>query len=566
MIDFPGQLSELIRSFFCLIGYKVYFGFAFFLFFILASLVFLPIPKGIASKKGAIFLAVLSVFFAWGRLPSLGLPELNPDESFWIILGAKLHEHFLPYIAIDSGTNGPIVPGLLAIFSYLGVPLNYATSRLILLIVCLIPSIVLIFLGIRNLLGYSAAQFGILIPTLMVAFPEYCTDFIVYNGEFMALPVISLVFYLQSLKDFDSKGRLLSAGFLIASGIWIKLQCLPIMFGLGLIVVFKEISFSTSLNIKLIFKRAGWLFLGGMGFAVIVGIYFLFYPQAFENCLFSMVKGNMLYMKDGLSGQSRSLQDRLSVIPSILNLLEMLVLAFIYYMHFVLIISVIVFSFLKKQLPNGSFGWSFLLLGFAFVSVSSPGNLFHHYLLFFILPSAYFMAEIFVFLTSKVNKGLKYLLFMPFLLILGWHLFNTMWNFRLLINQPAYSEANSYSHQELSDYVKGVTLPSDRINIWGWALNIYVESERLPQAMSETFRLVTPSTVQDYYLAQYLASLKENPPKIFIDYVTKDAFVINKPESQGLKCFPIIFNYISENYRVVKVINGKTIYLRKSAN
>jgi hypothetical protein len=561
MVEYPGALTQSIWNFIASFGEMNYFICAILLFLVFGFLVGKSVFLGVSKKWNFVFPVLLIMLFAWGRFPSFALPEANPDESYWMILGAQLSEVFLPYITNDSGTGGPFVPGLLALLPALGAALNYANVRFLLLVICILPTILFLYFGLKRRVGSAAAMTGTLIPAALFAFPDYCWDFIAYNSEFVSLPVLSLVFYLHCRFPIDSKWVKITQGFILFSILWIKVQVLPIAFIMGLIVLFDSTERTTGLISKHHLRRLGWLSLGTFSGLFLLFLYFIIHPEAFNNYWISAYQANFSYVQKGLSGGALAGWDRILVIPRIIENSGAKILTACFYIHIALFLSVGIVALIKKKIPPGGLVWSLILFVFVCISISIPGNRFYHYLILLLPATTIVVAEIYSYFETQNFRILKISLPVVGLVFFGWHLGRTTFH-RLTDNHLAYAGVVYYQDKELSDFIKAQTKPEEKIAVWGWMNNLYMESERLPEIEPETYRAIFPSSLQKHYFQKYVEAIKAKPPVLYIDVVAPGSFQLNIPDTQGLQCFEEVNSFIQSNYQLITVINGKSVYRR----
>jgi hypothetical protein len=122
---------------------------------------------------------------------------------------------------------------------------------------------------------------------------------------------------------------------------------------------------------------------------------------------------------------------------------------------------------------------------------------------------------------------------------------------------------------DVNEYVKDWTSPTDRIFVWGQAPQIYVGSDRLPASRFPHIQFLTdlsPGRVEDHpdYLAEapawndLWADFAHHPPEVVIDTTkvdtgdTRTAVVMNSP----------LGPYLRTQYHVETTIDGATIYRR----
>lgn len=104
--------------------------------------------------------------------------------------------------------------------------------------------------------------------------------------------------------------------------------------------------------------------------------------------------------------------------------------------------------------------------------------------------------------------------------------------------------------------------PGEPVAIWGWAADLYVLTGTIP-ATRDTH---TPEEFwmpdqQDYYRHRFLSDLQLQPPSVFVDAIGPGRF-LSEREDKGYESFPELYQYIANIYHIVGDIDGVRVFIR----
>jgi hypothetical protein len=102
------------------------------------------------------------------------------------------------------------------------------------------------------------------------------------------------------------------------------------------------------------------------------------------------------------------------------------------------------------------------------------------------------------------------------------------------------------------------TRPIRSLSVWGYAPGVYVLAG-LPPATRDSVTRVEKGPLGPYFQNRYLEDLKENPPDLFIDAVSKGTFIWDWTEDDGYEWDPQLRKFIDDNYVLVDeltLVNG----------
>jgi hypothetical protein len=87
-----------------------------------------------------------------------------------------------------------------------------------------------------------------------------------------------------------------------------------------------------------------------------------------------------------------------------------------------------------------------------------------------------------------------------------------------------------YGWQNVGDYIRAHSEPTDRIYVWGWVPGIYVQAQRLsaaPKPFEGTMHTLPPAALAER-VREILGGFEKHPPKFIVD-TRKDHFPWDRP-------------------------------------
>lgn len=487
--------------------------------------------------------------------------ELDIDESQMLVQALSLKKFWIYWKYVDGLTQGPLTSYLLIVPSWLGMPFDYTSARLLgFVVLCLTLSAT--FLSFLNLFKKPVAVI-IFTPVAFFYLLSQGSFSSLYN-EYLVLCLLALCFWLFSLLYRQSQpkaGLLFFLGFVSGMVPFAKLQGVPIAL---VIVIFTGLLILQRSPQKV--RALASLSVGGLLVPLIV-LYFTMRYEAFDYFWKFYVIGNMEYSSGGSIWQ-KALQ-----YPKFLRQSGQFFHLFICYV-FLIICSLwlLIRSGMMLKSVNLLFGLGFFLIVTAFYVIIKSGYLFPHYQQFMIIPLGIFSGVVLeaALPTIKWDPGKIRLA------TLGWmlacllpHVVNKLATVTghaslsgVQISKGALGKPLSIS--PVSKRLLDFTLPGDNITIWGWHPAYHLET-KLPQGTADVvpFRLLTSGPQQKSYQEKYLHDLKINHPAVFIDLITSQSFWFNDPGRYAHEQIAGIRRFIAQNYLLVSTINGERIFVRK---
>ncbi len=405
---------------------------------------------------------IIIILFVALRLPSLFEPYWYGDEGIYLAIGQGLRSGLKLYSQIHDNK-----PPLLYYFAALG---NTVFGFRLLLSLVMIPTLYYFYRLAQKFLTQHQSQVALFIFLLLTSIPLLEGN--IANAEvFMLLPtILAVLLFLQPKSNYSYLyvGLLLGIAFSIKVPVAIEVAFL----GLWLLLNLDTKKISQNI-IKIIFFALAFIFP-----TIIFGIYYAL-QGSFDNFLFAALLNNFGYLSSWSSGthSSSALSGGLGL-RLVLLLLTWLILTYLK---------------LRKIIKDKHLFILFWFSAAIFGSLLS-GRPYPHYLIQ-LLPS---LSLILVLLFDSHLRSVK-LIYLSMLIILTaslvkynfyfYPVFSYYQNFySYALRLKSSSQYTSFfgnridNNQEISDYIKQNSSPSDTIFVWGDEPYVYPLSDRLPAA------------------------------------------------------------------------------------
>jgi hypothetical protein len=185
-------------------------------------------------RSPLVFSILMVAFVLSTRLPLLAQTMMNPDEGQFITSAATLERDPVFFRATATGTAGPLVSYFLLLPKAFGLPLDYATARMVgLLLFC--SGLLLCYRALAACVPEYSARVAMLPTVFMVAIlaePNY----VHYSSEQVPVFLYCASFYLfvRYLRSEDSRNEriLITLGVLVPLGFFAKMQVVPLLAGI----------------------------------------------------------------------------------------------------------------------------------------------------------------------------------------------------------------------------------------------------------------------------------------------------------------------------------------------
>jgi hypothetical protein len=487
--------------------------------------------------------------------------ELDIDESQMLVQGMSLKKFWIYWKYVDGLTQGPLSSYALILPSWLGLPFDYTSARLLgYVLLCI--TLATTFLTFKNLFASLTA----LLAFLPIAFFYLLSQgsFSTLYNEYLVLFLLALCFWFFSIlyRQLQPDIRLLFLlGFVSGMVPFAKLQGVPTAL---VIVVFTAIIVFQRSNEKI--KSLTSLCMGGLLFPFIV-LCLTIQFGAFEYFWKFYLVGNFEYSSGGTTWQ------KMLHYPGFLaHSGQFLFLFTAYILLIIFALWILIRSGSLFKSTNLLFWFGLIHVLTSFYGVIKSGYLFPHYQQFLIIPLGVFAGAL---IESTLKTGLwdarKVQLFAWawMLICISPHMINklaTVTGHASLPGIQVYKQrlGSPLFISPVSREILKYTQPGDNIALWGWHPSYHLET-KLTQATADAipYRLLTPSPKQKTYQEKYLNDLKASRPVIFIDLMSCQSFWFTNPAQYKHEQIAGLQQFISQNYQQVITVDDERIYVLK---
>lgn len=514
-----------------------------------------------------IFLTVLIL-----RLPGVTRLETNPDEGLWVSAALTLIKDPRFWITVDGSTGGPLVSYPLTIFQLLGDKINYGSAKLLGILIWAACA-VFMYYTYRRFFTDSIARLIVLpLVACVASFTHW--DYVAYNSEHIPILLLSASLFLYSLIETWQNNPKKDLIFFIAAFIlgclpYAKLQAVPMGLTIALfIILFKS-------RIQIIYAIAG-----GIAPTALVLIY-LFSFNAFDDFWQSYIVSNFDYASKGVTGNNLSLVDKLKNFPEYALIVRDSKLYFI--IQFVIfILTGLALLPIRKNIPGKQVKLIILaglLICSSILGIVQPGNIFHHYILFLVLPAAFLPATMIGTLITCYQSSAVRMdyagkpTFIALVTLIAISVFMPLSRDTIAFEQIKINNYTIKMKSPVAEKILEYAKPGEQMAQWGWANRYYAETGlRLGTRDVASFFQMKANQQKDYYLTdrqqnyylnRYITDLQKNKPVIFIEAVGPNQFAFIDSVSQSFNNFPMVRDVINEQYNLIEKIDGVKIYVAK---
>ncbi len=503
------------------------------------------------------------------RLHSLFIDvEFNVDESQFIVAANTLLKKGGMWKYVDVTTSGPLNVYPIVFLGYLGIKINYFTTRILALIL-LYGSIICFFNTLKNFYNEYVARLGIL--TILFTFFVKCIDvnFIHYNSEYISVLLLNLATWGISIiwKEKNSLGALFLTGLMLGSLPFAKLQSVPIGVGLSIVTLYILYKQKKTISNYLTF------IIGGLSTAIFF-IGYIAYYNAFSEFWQFYILSNLNYASSNSYDQNRGIIE--TILIWVLNLIYT-DQSFLLIPCIILIALTFIFknkgynsvnSFRKVLKYDTISLLSTVYILFSTYSILKSKCIFTHYLVFLPFPLCFSTISIlrrctdlkngFNLLPKLKNIKKKYIISGGIILMCGVLLIPIINPFKSIKLYPFY--VGTPSRAKTISIIKKHLKNTDDLAIWGYELNIQMQSNTLmatPQP--HNYHMLTNSIdkgVEKYQYENYLYHLKRNKPMVFVDFDRINNDILSKSFEHFEKLREIILN----DYHLVYTVKDNYLH------
>lgn len=603
------------------------------------DLIPLPTRVGRVLCSPALFWSLLALTLVFCRVPILLKGELNPDESQFVASAEKLFYDANYFRSVDCGTSGPLNVYVLMLPAVFGLSPDLASSRLI-GVAAVFLSIFSLYRALRLVSNERLARLSILPVAGTFAMFRH-GELVHFSSEHIPFLLVSLAIYQGAKVITDTHKQLMPnlfwMGFLASAAYFTKMQAVPIILSIGVVAfayvcssrdkprvwrstrlgvagalvpvvcilacclgggVFRDF-WRTYVRANMFYANAGNPDVSVPSFAEYVSN--LVEMRAYLFTVFAIVVAYLIRNKRKSPNASQASFIELLVLSAAISanaLLSSTERSSVYaYLAILCICAAPVYFLLvlqQRALRQDPAKWFGLLAVFstavAVYCVYKPHRYFFHYLLFLYIP----LGAVVGYLVSGENRTEECRI--PFqagrisrfrrivdarMAFLGTALALTLssqiylWSFQ---NPTDFNLPPGLAAPE-GNLIRYLTSPKAKIFVWGWNLNPYFSSGRVPATRDTTvitsfqsYRGVAPPVymptpqserLTSIYRKRMLRDLQADPPALFIDAVGPTSWFLQQRQYWGFELVPPIKDFVDRKYVHLIDIYGQRYFMRR---
>ncbi len=587
----------------------------------------------------ALFWTLLAFTSVLCQLPALLHGELNPDESQFLVAADKLFYDHNFFRSVNTGTSGPFNIYPLMLPAVFGLSPDFASSRLTGVIAVLLSTFWL-YRALTLVGNERLARLAILPVAGTLALWRH-GELVHNSSEHIPSLLVALAIYQGAKLIMDTSRHLAPSffwiGFIASAAYLAKMQAVPIIVGVGAV----SFAYLWSAGYGSRVWRAVWTGLAGVLTPLLWVIAFSAAGGVFRIFWRDYVRGNLIYTAiPNLGGSMRLFSEYVTALPEVhiylltisaivvaylivrlrrsvsaahTLLVELLVVAiaisasvflpsadrsnlYVYMAAVSLWAAPAYFAllFLKRSSRRDPVRW-FGLLAFvsactAFYSIYKPHRYFLHYLVFLYVPLAAVVGYLLIRVSREEGSSFEAetdskfrwlsmaeqrLAFVSAALILSLGCEVYLWN----LQAPADLDAPPILRTAEGYFIRYLTDPGSQIFVWGWNLNPFLSSGRVPSTrdtnvagLFQSYRGIlppvnvpTPATerLSDIYRRRLLTEFQSKPPALFIDAIGQTSWFLREREFWTFELIPSIKEFVDQRYVHLIDIYGQRYFLRR---
>lgn len=515
---------------------------------------------GLRGGDAAYGLVLLFTLLAF-RWPGFFVQRsFSPDEAQFIAGARTLMDDAVFWRSVDGQTAGPLVYYALIPLAPFGL-LNYTGARLI---GCLMVFGVLWFSyrGLQSLVGGALARLCLLPAACLFAF-SVNTEFVHYSSEHIPLLLMAIgINGMAAIVTREDASRFpvrdwLVPGMALGATAFSKLQAVPAAAVLLLtatlwLLTRNELPWSRRWGA--VGKLAAAVGIVPLGFALMLTL-----GDSWKSFWYSYFLENFSYFQGG--------DEPLS------TLLPFLMASRSWFLMAAGSVGIVILSVWKMDLRSSSGRWALVLVT-AFAAASLPFTLFTrrhlHYQLLLIMPlvllAAVTMASAWRASAEAMAAKSRRRILVGALgaLVLAQIVARGFQGNWFLARMGGAQPTPDNISRTILQHAK----PGDRLAIWGYRLEHYVETG-LAQATSNANAAsqLTPSPLQAYFVERYVSELQRSRPRFFVDSVGPSEAVISFWDRSRFahEQYPSLAAFVANGYQLIGEVDHARIYLRKDS-
>ncbi len=506
-----------------------------------------------------VLVAVLAIFAS--RWPSISYHlELTRDEAQMTAQAITIPRFPIPWKSYDGTISGPLNSAALIVPALFDEPVTFATAR-VTGIALFIGTLAFLFVMTRTLYGELAARVGILLPLSFFCCAR-SPDFTHYSIELLPMFLLSAGAYgLVRFATIDTQSwNLALAGLALGCLLFANLQGAI----LGLVLFIAGVGLITwrDLTAPDRARRLLWLFAGTCCVPAII-LTFVVISGAFHDFFVSYVELPVVYMRANcctVAGAGFFFSD-----PFFRAVLESSM--------FLLVVSVAGIALLGRKESRRPLMWlpaliAVLLVPVSIYSIEVSQTPFEHYLFLVLWPLCAASSFAFGALLTEMNSDQRLQQARIWILLQG-VLVACGPSIALNLTQP-----NPYLGRLAQNLAHAPDPPTamllrhvkagERMAVWGWMPRYFVETQALLGTRDAVTQFqIDPRVFQTYYRRRYLADMRANRPKFFVDAVAPGSYRYKDRATEGHESFPALGSYVRADYTLIDEAKGVRLYQRK---
>jgi hypothetical protein len=542
---------------------------------LLAILVICPAAMNKTGRAGAaFFVLVLCAFVVLARWPGLFYPRgFNPDEDQLVAAARALVLDPVFFRAAEAGSSGPLnVYPLLASMLFGVIPTLFSARLVGVGVICV--ALVAVYLAGRAVFSEPVARFGAVLPGVFFGLTNFW-DFTHYTSEHVPMALLAVGWALSAWAVFREglpfQRRVIIACFaacVYSMVPFAKLQASLAAVGAAAILVVGIFVQGGSLRERLV----GVGIVCAAGLVIPVGLVGFFAANgALEYFWMSYIQNALAYQGSGYRGVSA------------MKMLGMILFAkppmrpddFLWFSlgwAILMLMGVLALAGARHRSAPWRL-WAFLayalvLLGLAFLAVTSPQRNYPHYLLFLPVVMGLVVMALLGVLGGKLGstRQLTGALAMGVIFLIG---VGPMVIARFQSPNSWAGLAEKWAEEKpgaIATRILEASGGEGRLCVWGYNPTYYSETGMVQATrLSTSGGLIGNHPLRSFFLVTYLHDLTKNKPSVFVDAVAPDQFVImTSREEHGHEVVPEVREFVAAHYELLDEIKGVRIYRWKT--
>ena len=540
------------------------------------------------------------------RFPALLADQLNPDEPLFVAAAQKLFHDPIFFRSVDCGTSGPLNIYPLMLPALFGFSPDYASSRLVGLIV-IFCGIYVVYRAFAVLAGDRVARIAMLPAAGAFAVLKHF-DFLHYSSEHVSFVLLAAAIYfcVKILHQPQAHAWPLAwLGMLTAATFFAKIQAVPIVACASFVAIAQVHRCGRAQNLW----RPPLLFAAGLAPLLLLNAIVCAAAGVWHDFWMEYITANYRYAGSIHQAGATQLNEFVDLVLNrapevritIIGLLAILavhayrrgrgetsfprlvlvggaagvgagallqaagpnVTAFAGALAVWSIPAAVFFLWRDSDADSASRRWfGFLVaavLAAAVVAAYTPHRPFGHYLLLLIFPLAIAMAWPVVSDAGEPAGSVSFLAAFTVLLV------TCQFLQRGSPDVVNFAEVRPSIRTPDGALIDSLTQPADEIAVWGWDAKPYVAAARAsatPDITTANLFFADPE-ITAYYRQAYLKAMRAHTPKLFIDATGTSAGGADQRDALRMELAPEIKWFVDSNFAHLLDAHGQRYFIQR---